>query len=166
MDENRNFFRVTREIPLSITTVSKESNKLNSASITSLGAFPGIPPRIFSSGDDLGENLRLIHEKLDWIIQALTTGGPVLPDLRPAQVSLSSGGMGVEWNAGFPIGDPVEIKMLLANGTRQRVFTLFGTIIRSQEVSRFWDLGIEFAGLDGWFENEIANYVLNAERGL
>ncbi len=173
MNEQRNFHRINARLAVGIHLLDTDLISCPDCSVKELGVgdvsitSPSITPLALPKGNlDIEKSLELLHKKVDAIIKLLSEKEDVEADLKKMSVSLSVSGMRVVWPEAFPENSILQINLLRQASQRKCLYKLYGKIVRSVQIGSQWETGIRFINMDHWMENEIANFLMNLERGL
>lgn len=161
----REFSRVDANIPLAVRQVLEEEKPNIRARIS--GDLTLISPKPTEDISDkvLGEWLKFINSKLDFLINLLSIQQEGFSSLPVKQVNISGGGMSFFSKTPYNIGDILEIKTVLELLYPVAMY-IYGKVISCEKIDDGFKIGVEFINIDEDIRDYIVRFVFHRQRQI
>lgn len=159
----REYSRVDACLPVRIRAVPEEerqnvrSHITYESLVTQFAEMPEPEDRV------LAECLQILNAKLDSILRMLAQSDKNGNGLDLVQVNISGGGLSMRTAESFPVGQLVEIRLVLPIAPLN-VFYLYGVVVKCDEACGMFQTYVEFTIIEEDIREQIAKYVFNRQR--
>ncbi len=161
----REFSRVEAYIPLSIRILSeKEKEKVKARLSYDINLLLSKPSEEPSDGA-LAEWLKVLNQKLDFLINIITMEQKGFSNLPFHKVDISGGGMSFISECPYELGDFLELKMVLETPSPLALF-LYGEVIYSEAIADGYKIGVKFINIEEEVRDQIVKFVFYRERQI
>jgi hypothetical protein len=166
--DRRDSFRLELHVPMSLRLLTpREAEEVLESSVTDVIEDANVKPLPKNpKPSDIPSYLAVLNQKLDLILRVLVTGEKAGLDLKPANITLSEGGIGFDSDVKYDFERIMEIRMILSEGTRSVLYHTYGKVTRVEVKGEFWLIGLEFVHMPEWIRNQVANLIVEKQRGM
>ena len=167
--QKREFIRVRMSLDVGYTPVSaEESRRLQrERSERTQGAWPALElrPQSGAESERLLEAMRVINDKLDYLLDRLTAGKPRRHRLGGTTVDVSGGGISLVTGSPLPMGQHVDMTFLLPTRPEIRL-DLLGKVrlVEQLEEEGAYKIGVEFVALNEIDRDRLVRYIFQKQR--
>jgi len=133
------------------------------------GAWPALElpqPQPGAESERLLEALRVINDKLDYLLDRLTAGKPRRHRLSGTTVDVSGGGISLATGSPLPVGQHVDMTFLLPTRPEIRL-DLLGRVRLVEQLEEEMDaykIGVEFVALSEIDRDRLVRYIFQKQR--
>lgn len=170
VQNSREYSRVNTYLPLEARLVPSEERAALNARVLKAGIVidTAKPPEV----DDkvLSEWLNVLNDKMDSIIEILSSGRESMSRMTFEPLNISANGMRITCCSNYDIGDVLEIKIALPMRP-YKILYLYGEVIRIEPNLDRFNVAVKFIGMNEEVRNELLKFdfkkhreVLSAER--
>lgn len=169
----RKYFRVVAKIPMEVQFVPL--NERGDTLISEVLHESTVPMKSVLSPNqddwDLIDWMKVLNEKLDIIMTALSQGKPPSAVTRSTAgmemtfVNISAGGMSFISKKAYNPNDVLSMKMVLPE-TPPIALRAYGEVVFCKAVKTDFDVNVNFVHMSNEIRNYIANFVFNREREI
>lgn len=161
----REFSRVEANIPLGVRVLSEtEKDRVKSrlsGDITFIMTKPAEEP----SDRALAEWLKIINQKLDFLISMITMVQQGFSSLPLNKVDISGGGMSFLSDYPYEIGDILELKMVIENPAPLALY-VYGEVVNCESMENVFKIGVKFVNIDEDVRDQIVKFVFHRQRQI
>ena len=167
-DEQREFYRIAVEIPVSVSRATDEEQENPLAQVifdNEMTQLAYLPPNI----DKLRpkEWMEMVNNKLNEII-SMINGETDQGSLDTTFVEISAGGMNFINDQSFEVDEILKFKLSLESDFENQNLRVFGKVLSSKKDDQFNQMktNVIFLGLNDDTSNIISNFIMNKEREI
>lgn len=161
----REFSRVDAYIPLGIRVISAtERNRVKarlSGDITFITTKPAEEP----ADRALAEWLKIINQKIDFLISLITMEQQGFSSLPLNKVDISGGGMSFISDYPYEQGDMLELKMVIENPAPLALY-VYGEVIHCESIDSGFRVRVKFVNIDEDVRDQIVKFVFHRQRQI
>lgn len=165
--QRREYSRVDVYIPFSYRIVADDEKGHVQARISGNTATSEFRP-IQNMGDYdflLGEWLNILNAKLDTVIRLMTLQREGYFGLPFKTVNISGGGMSFLLKEAIPLGEILEIKIMLT-WNQPIAMSIHGEVTKSEKKQGTYFTAVRYVHMDSYVRDEIIRFVFEKEREI
>jgi c-di-GMP-binding flagellar brake protein YcgR len=166
-NQRREYSRVDAYLPFDYRIVADADKGHIQARISGNTATSEFRP-IQNVGDYdyiFGEWLKILNVKLDTIIRLMTLQREGYFGLPFKTVNISGGGMSFSLNQSIPIGEILEIKIMLT-WNQPVAMCIYGEVTKSDKRQDGYFTAVRYVHMDSFIRDEIIRFVFEREREI
>jgi hypothetical protein len=161
----KEFSKVDAYIPLSVRVLPEtEKNKVKARLAGDL-SFIATKPTEEPSDKALAEWLKIINQKLDFLISIITMEQQGFAGLQLHKVNISGGGMSFLSNQSYNQGEILELKMVIENPAPLALY-LYGEVINCEKMEKEIKVAVKFVNIEEDVRDQIVKFVFYRERQI
>lgn len=161
----REFSRVDACIPLAVRLVSEEEKNRIKSRLSSDLTFLSSRPVDEPVDRALAEWLKMINQKIDFLINLVTMQQQGFSSLPLTQVDISGGGMSFYSEYPYEIGNILELKMILETPAPLALY-IYGEVENCAPKDKGYRVGIKFINIDEDVRDNIVKFVFHRQRQI
>ena len=165
--QRREYSRVDAYIPFDYRIVADADKSQIQARISGDTATSELRP-IQNVGDYdhiFGEWLKMLNTKLDTIIRLMTLQREGYFGLPFKTVNISGGGMSFSLTESIPLGEILEIKIMLT-WNQPVAMSIYGEVTKSEKIQGSYFTAVRYVRMDSFIRDEIIRFVFEREREI
>jgi len=165
--QRREYSRVDAYIPFDYRIVADDEKGHIQARISGYTAATEFRPVQNMGGYDyiFGEWLKILNAKLDTVIRLMTLQREGYFGLPFKTVNISGGGMSFSLTKPIPLGEILEIKIMLT-WDQPVAISLYGEITKSEDQHGSYFTAVRYVHMDSSIRDEIIRFVFEKEREI
>ena len=165
--ERREYSRVEAYLPFDCRVVAPDEKDHIQSRISGNTAMADPRPNQDMGDYDpvLGEWLKILNAKIDTVIRLITLQREGYFGLPFKAVNISGGGMSFSLPQGIPMGDILEIKIMLT-WHQPLAMSLYGEIVKSEPRNGSYFTAVRYVYMDEFVRDEIIRFVFEREREI
>jgi hypothetical protein len=166
-NQRREYSRVEAYLPFEFRVIAQEEKEHIWAKIpgdSTVTEFRPIP----DMGDYdhiIGEWMKILNSKLDTVIRLITLQHEGYFGLPFKAVSISGGGMSFSLPQAIPLGEILEIKILL-NLLQPIALCIYGEVVNTEQRNDGHLIAVQYIQMDNFIRDEIIRFVFEREREI
>jgi hypothetical protein len=161
----REFSRVDACIPLSARLVSEEEKNRIKSRISSDLTFISSRPFDEPVDNAQAEWLKIINQKIDFLINLITMQQQGFSSLPLTQVDISGGGINFYSEYPYKKGDILELKMVLETPSPIALY-IYGEVVNCEPKDKGYRVGLKFINIDEDVRDNIVKFVFHRQRQI
>ncbi|MCX8034192.1 MAG: PilZ domain-containing protein [Thermodesulfovibrio sp.] len=161
----REFSRVEAYIPVGIRAVSETERDRIKARLSGDITFITTKPAEEPVDRALAEWLKIINQKLDFLISLITMEQQGFSSLPLNKVDISGGGMSFFSDYAYEPGDILELKMVIENPAPLALY-VYGEVISCESINNEFRIGVKFINIDEDVRDQIVKFVFHRQRQI
>ncbi len=165
--DGREYSRVDSYLPMEVRELSVDECRQGFRSRISRQALPlGFSVQEEVGDKALGDWLKMLNAKLDFIIEALNARKEGHADLPFRQVNLSAGGMSFTSTQDYKPGAILEIKMIPYTLRAPLALCIYGEVVRCRKAGKEFSTAVKFILIGDDVRDELVRYVFERQREI
>lgn len=161
----REFSRVEAYIPVNVRVVSETEKEKVKARLSGDITFIMTKPAEEPVDRALAEWLKIINQKLDFLISIITMEQQGFSSLPLNKVDISGGGMSFLSDCPYERGDMLELKMVIENPAPLALY-VYGEVISCENINNEFRIGVKFVNIDEDVRDQIVKFVFHRQRQI
>ena len=164
-DQRREYSRVEAYVPFEYRIVLQEEKGHIRARISGDTATTDFRPIPDMSDNILEEWLKILNSKLDTIISLITLQREGYFGLPFKAVNISGGGMSFVLPQAIPLGEILEIKLMITL-LRPLALCIYGEVVKVEQRNEGYLTSIYYINMDDFIRDAIIRFVFEREREI
>jgi len=165
-DEQREYYRIAVEIPVSVSRANTEEQENLLAQVifdTEMMEIEPLPP--LEGTIKPKEWMKRVNSKMNEII-SMINGNSDQGSLETTFVEISAGGMNFINDESFEVDEILKFKLALESDFENQNLRVFGKVLGSKKDEQFNSMktSVIFLGLNDDTQNILSNFIMNKER--
>ena len=163
--DSRRYSRVNTYLPLEARLIPSEETDNLIAHVSKVGiVIDEVTPHELED-KVLGEWLKMLNDKMDSILEMLSSERQDTSHITLEPLNISAGGMRIRSPRSYDIGSVMEIKIVLPMRP-YKILYLYGKVVRVEDTPNFFNVAVKFIGMNDEVEEELLRFDFKKHREM
>ncbi len=164
-NDSRTYSRVNTYLPLEARLIPSEEKNNLTAHVSKVGIVIDevTPPEL--EDKILGEWLKMLNDKMDSIIEILSSERQDTSHITLEPLNISASGMRITSQRSYDVGSVMEIKIVLPIRP-YKILYLYGEVVRVDAKLDRFNVAVKFIGMNNEVEEELLRFDFKKHREM